>query len=185
MYFHYLPVQISIVLCAFVSLCWVPGWCNWLLSKSRFAPGSWSWTHHRHHVVQLFLYIVHHSHKKIWSFAVVPICVIRWYPSWVLRCGVWDWGGMTMRGKVYRIVCLWCECRCLRRMKGLSRGWGWAGCIRDRMDWWGIRVQLYYYHLIMPLFWKETYRLIHTFFYYSTRIYGKYKTFLMKVSEKL
>ena len=21
-----------------------------------------------------------------------------------------------------RIVCLWCECRCLRRMKGLSRG---------------------------------------------------------------
>ena len=32
MYFHYLPIQISIVLCAFVSLCWVPGCCNWLLS---------------------------------------------------------------------------------------------------------------------------------------------------------
>ena len=40
-----------------------------------------------------------------------------------------------------RIVCLWCECRCLRRMKGLSRGSGWAGCIWDRMKWWGIRVQ--------------------------------------------
>ena len=26
-----------------------------------------------------------------------------------------------------RIMCLWCECRCLKRMKGLSRGWGWAG----------------------------------------------------------
>ena len=35
----------------------------------------------------------------LWSFAVAPFCVVRWYPSWVLRCGVWDWGGMTMRGK--------------------------------------------------------------------------------------
>ena len=40
-----------------------------------------------------------------------------------------------------RIMCLGCECRCLRRMKGLSRGRGWVGCIQDRMEWWGIRVQ--------------------------------------------
>ena len=32
MYFHYLPIQISIVLFVFVSLCRVPGCCNWLLS---------------------------------------------------------------------------------------------------------------------------------------------------------
>ena len=57
MYFHYLPIQISIVLCAFISLCWVPGCCNWLLSISWFAPGSWSWTHHRHHVVLLLFFI--------------------------------------------------------------------------------------------------------------------------------
>ena len=40
-----------------------------------------------------------------------------------------------------RIMCLGWECRCLRRMKRLSRSWGWAGCIRDSMEWWGIRVQ--------------------------------------------
>ena len=40
-----------------------------------------------------------------------------------------------------RIMCLWRECGCLRRMKGLSRCRGWAGCIRDSMEWWGIRVE--------------------------------------------
>ena len=37
-----------------------------------------------------------------------------------------------------RIMCLGWECRCLRNMKLLNR---WAGCIRDSMQWWGIRVQ--------------------------------------------
>ena len=74
------------------------------------------------------------SHKKnIMVIRRCAPCVVRWYPSWVLR---WD----DDSGKS-RIMCLGCECRCLRRMKGLSRSWGWAGCIRDSMEWWGNMVQ--------------------------------------------
>ena len=53
--FRYLLYFVLLFLCV-----WVPGCCNWLLSISLFAPGSWSWTNHCHHVVQLLLIIVHH-----------------------------------------------------------------------------------------------------------------------------
>ena len=64
---------------------------------------------------------------------------------WGVGCGVevgWRCGKSI---KVY----LGCECRCLRRMKGLCRRWEWAGLweiIRlwwdyDTMEWWGIGVQ--------------------------------------------
>ena len=151
-YFHYLLIQISIiVLCAFVSLCWVPGWCNWLLSISWFAPGSWSWTHHRLHVVQLLLYIVHHFP---WKNMVIRSCAPSYagtHPGyWGVGCGLrWD-----DDARKSRIMCLWCQCRCLRRMKGLSRGWGWlvvygiawsGGRLEysGRVVWWVVRYKVY------------------------------------------
>ena len=142
MYFHYLPLQISVVIRAFYSLYWVLGCCNWWLSISWFAPGSKSWTHHHTHVVQVQWYIAHHLPQKkiLLPFAVVPLCrsLHGTHPGyWGVGGGVkWDDdSGKSM------IVCLGFECRCLRGMKRLIRSWGWSGCIRDSMEWWGIGLQ--------------------------------------------
>ena len=99
MYFHYLPILISIVLCAVVSLCWVPVWCNSLLSISWFCPRKLELESSPPSCCSVV--VAHWASliikKILWSFAVVPLCVVRWYPSWVLRCGVWDWGGNLWR----------------------------------------------------------------------------------------
>ena len=81
-------------------------------------------------------------HKKIlWkNIMVIRSCAFLCRsPVPILGIDVW---GVGLRwdddaGKS-RIMRLGCDCRCLRRMKGLSWGWGWAGCIRDSMEWWGI-----------------------------------------------
>ena len=57
--------------------------------------------------------------KVLWSFAVVPLCVIRWYPSWVWGVGL-RWDDDTRKSRIMRLVC---ECRCLIRMKGLRMSW--------------------------------------------------------------
>ena len=145
MYFHYLPIQISVILCAFISLCSV---LNWMLQPiieyiSGFDPGSWSWTHQRHHVVhvvQLLLYIVHHfpsTHIMV-IHSCAPLC-----HSLVPILGIEVWGvGLRWDGDAgkTRIVSLECECGCLRRMRLFSWCWGQAGCIRVRMELWGIGV---------------------------------------------
>ena len=136
-YFHYLPIQISVVPCAFVSLYWVLGCCHWLFSISWFAARTWSWTHHCHHVV------LHWSSLPIKNIMIsrkcAPLC-----RSLVPIQGIEMWGvGLRWdddEGKS-RIVYLGCECGCLRPMMRLSRSWGWDGCIMDSMKWWGIGVQ--------------------------------------------
>ena len=93
---------------------------------------------HKYIFISLFY---HFPYKNMVIRSCAPLCRSMVYPSWVLRCGVWDCGGMTIDAGKSRIMCLCCECRCLRRIKGLSKGWGWAGCIGDSMELWGIRIQ--------------------------------------------
>ena len=142
-YFHYLPVQISIVLCAFVSLCWVPGCCNLVLSISWFGllqeAGAGLIT-----AIMLFsccctLCITSHKkkyygHLQLFSFVLFADT----HPGyWCVGCGIevgWRWG--RKKDSVFGV-----RVQMLEAMKGLSRSWGWAGCIRDSMEWWGMRVQ--------------------------------------------